>query len=68
MAGMANPDRRPAHSALRTSHSCDERRCERCGNTVTNPLVARCPRCWAALPAMACGSCRGCPMAQERGS
>ena len=42
--------------------SCDVRRCGQCGISVADPLAMRCPRCWAALPGMACGACRGCPM------
>jgi len=45
---------------------CDLRRCEQCGNVVTDPMVARCPRCWSPLPRSSCGSCRGCPMGKAR--
>jgi rubrerythrin len=46
--------------------SCrDLRRCEQCGNVVTDPLVTQCPRCWAKLPGATCGSCHGCSMGKS---
>lgn len=46
----------------------DLRRCPRCGNVVTDPLVARCPRCWGQLPAGGCGGCTGCSMGKATAS
>lgn len=48
-------------------HACGLRRCEQCGYGVSDPMVARCPRCWGPLPAMKCGGCTGCSLFQAGG-
>jgi len=53
---------RTADSGPHSVPHCDSRRCERCGNMVSNPLATRCPRCWAPLPGMRCGGCTGCSL------
>ncbi len=50
------------NETVATTACHDLRKCEQCGNVITDPMVTRCPRCWGPLPAPICGSCRGCPV------
>jgi hypothetical protein len=56
------------NETVESTNCGDLRRCDQCGNVVTDPLVVQCPRCWTKLPGGGCNGCTGCSMSRAGSS